>query len=466
MNNYFGINIEVLEKQANEIAFYFDVPKASKLYKKIEGVISEQNLKEADHNLYETLIKIIIKLKIVSFSILSDEEAADILRNHYLESYKINMPIDIKNGIEGKLFMVPYLTRDELREKLKKALSENGQRLGHLTLGQWINEFDKNFSPNKRKSESILEFITGNPLAQSISAIERNELKELLYTYDRYLIDTFPLPEPMLSEVLKTPNVSGFFANAKDAKNTRPNKFAPLYATNEDADNSKFIQININDALKKYPEAGEQLITSQKIELKNFYEPVRPSVKNWLADYVHLLGYEDHDAIERANYLFHTTNTRNLPEADRERVAYILKAFDEKSPIDIDPERKQIVFPIVQKNPEPLRSAKAEHFPLERGRATQDPPDMYEAYRIKNIEPEKKLSAGKMFSPETSSNIQEAKFNFPQKMPYEKEQEKKEAPVVQNLQPYRITSSAIRRNEDRQPDINPNNVINLKNSKL
>ncbi|MFA6973955.1 MAG: hypothetical protein WC238_04450 [Parcubacteria group bacterium] len=106
----------------------------------------------------------------------------------------------------------------------------------------------------------------------------------------------------------------------------------------------------ISEALKVYPEIGEQMITSERISLKNFPEPVRPSLKNWLADYTFTVGYDNTDSIKRGNYIFHGNNTLRLLAADREKLGYILKAHDEQSPITIDKVRKQIVFPAISKS--------------------------------------------------------------------------------------------------------------------
>lgn len=119
---------------------------------------------------------------------------------------------------------------------------------------------------------------------------------------------------------------------------------------------NQIISITANDAIKAYPELGEQMITSEKIQLKNFPEPVRPSIKNWLADYTFNLGYGKHDAIARGNYLFQNANTRQLNSQDRQKLALILKSFDENSMITINKETRQIVFPATKEDPQQFKS--------------------------------------------------------------------------------------------------------------
>jgi hypothetical protein len=112
----------------------------------------------------------------------------------------------------------------------------------------------------------------------------------------------------------------------------------------ERAMQAKLVQMTISDALKTYPEIGEQLITSEKITLKNFPEPVRPCLKNWLSDFTFTLGHDKHTAMDRGIYLFQSANGKRLNSQDRNKLAYILKAFAENMPVNVNKDSKQIVF--------------------------------------------------------------------------------------------------------------------------
>lgn len=112
----------------------------------------------------------------------------------------------------------------------------------------------------------------------------------------------------------------------------------------EQATQANLLQLTILDALKQVPEVGEQLITSEKIVLKNFPEPVRPSLKNWLADYDYALFNKEHTAMERGIYLFQSANGKRLSSQDRNKLAYLLKAYDEKTSVTINKDQKQIAF--------------------------------------------------------------------------------------------------------------------------
>ncbi|MFH0898735.1 MAG: hypothetical protein V1855_04100, partial [bacterium] len=112
----------------------------------------------------------------------------------------------------------------------------------------------------------------------------------------------------------------------------------------EQSSQAKLVQMTVADALKVYPEVGEQLITSEKIVLKNFPDPVRPCLKNWLADFTFTLGRDKHTAMDRGIYLFQSANGKRLNSQDRNKLAYVLKAFDENLPVSINKDVKQIIF--------------------------------------------------------------------------------------------------------------------------
>ncbi len=105
------------------------------------------------------------------------------------------------------------------------------------------------------------------------------------------------------------------------------------------------VSLPIPQALKEIPEIGEQLLTAERIQILSFPDPVRPSLKNWLADYTSFFGYDKHTAIEIGNYLFHGENTRKLSDSDRQKLTYLFTAFNANTPVSVNKNMKQIVFP-------------------------------------------------------------------------------------------------------------------------
>jgi|GEM_PF-5655705 len=172
----------------------------------------------------------------------------------------------------------------------------------------------------------------------------------------------------------------------------------------------QIVKISLEEALKKIPEIGEQIITSGMLKLSNFPDPVRPSVKNWLADYYFHLGNEAHNSMQRSAYLFQSPNGKMLSSADREKLGFLLKASDERLILDIDPEAKKIIFPPMESfasRPQPMQPIQQTQIP----KTTPKKPFPQEE-RI-HIAPEKNLS-------QPDSNIKKADFSFSQRMPQEK----------------------------------------------
>lgn len=138
------------------------------------------------------------------------------------------------------------------------------------------------------------------------------------------------------------------------AKELGEKVFVPKRFLAENKEEQGTEKISIQEAIKNYPELGEQLITSERIILKSFPGPVRPSIKNWLADYNFVMGYEkERSGIERTNYLFHNINTQKLNPAEREHLSLILKSHDENYPLTVNKHTRQVVFPQIAPRPMP-----------------------------------------------------------------------------------------------------------------
>lgn len=98
-------------------------------------------------------------------------------------------------------------------------------------------------------------------------------------------------------------------------------------------------------ALSKYEQLGNQLITRERIRVKSQGEPVRPSLLYWIKYYRDELGIGHHDTVQRGNFLFRSENGKRLSPEERERVSLVFKSVEENIALDIDTERSEIVFP-------------------------------------------------------------------------------------------------------------------------
>ena len=113
-------------------------------------------------------------------------------------------------------------------------------------------------------------------------------------------------------------------------------------------------KVPLLQALSKYENLGNQLITNERIKIKSQPEPVRPSLLYWIKYYRDELGIGHHSTVDRGNFLFRSENGKRLTAPERERVNLVLKSVEENYPVDIDTERSEIIFPaFVESTPRP-----------------------------------------------------------------------------------------------------------------
>lgn len=105
------------------------------------------------------------------------------------------------------------------------------------------------------------------------------------------------------------------------------------------------VRLPLLQALSKYEQLGNQLITKERIRIKSQGEPVRPSLLYWIKYYRDELGVGHHDSVQRGNFLFRSENGKRLSPEERERVNLVLKSVEENFPLEIDTEQMTIVFP-------------------------------------------------------------------------------------------------------------------------
>ncbi|MBP9698251.1 MAG: hypothetical protein KBD65_03605 [Candidatus Moranbacteria bacterium] len=105
------------------------------------------------------------------------------------------------------------------------------------------------------------------------------------------------------------------------------------------------IRLPLLQALSKYEQLGNQLITEERLKLKSQGETVRPSLLYWIKYYRDELGVGHHSSVDRGNFLFRSENGKKLTPEERERVNLVLRSVEENVPLDIDTEQSIILFP-------------------------------------------------------------------------------------------------------------------------
>lgn len=317
---------------------HIDQPAAFKLLEKVNNFSHTPEILK-DDIARQKLQEVELNLKIVAFPSLSDEESVVILRDHILNFFNIDIPLE--SQITAKLFIVPYFIRDDLREKLKRALLENNQVLGNFSVKQWIQKFEDMFK-NKKTIKSPIEFLMHHQDAVRLNSADRKKIKDILHIYNYLLTATLPATDIDLDQIVSYVKETGDYDIFTDQEISAVKK----YPNNDTyfSDSVAFLEIPIVQAIQKYPAIGEQVITNTPIQIKSSSNPVRPSIKNWIYDYRHVKGNDVYEDLERGNYLFHGKNTSKLTLPERQRLSLVLKSLDNNVPLPIDIQRQQIAF--------------------------------------------------------------------------------------------------------------------------
>jgi hypothetical protein len=407
-----------LVKQVDDIIDRIDVAAASELLKELAHLSPEE--KYSLGNVYNDSL---IKLQIVDFLDLSNSEAAAIVRNHLLVFFRIDLPFEQR--LTARYVFQGMTEKNNQRKIIKQAILENQEKLGNFTIGEWLKKFDQQYNVDEREDQDIINFFLTDKDAALLGEMEKNILKSIFHTYDTLiateLIDIFDAVEMLKN--LNRAGANADFSSALSVSQFQPQsryqrlssqtfKKAPASFREE----AMLVNLTLSEALRIHPEIGEQLITSQKINLRSFPYPVRPSIKNWLADYTSNLGYEKHGSMDRSQYLFQGANAKKLSVPERNKLAYLLKAFDENSPITINKNTSQVIFPTITPAGEPASNAARW--------ASKNTTNVVPASRPSSeINPPKALSD--QFRPVSApqmaqKNINSMQFSYPQKLPYEK----------------------------------------------
>lgn len=139
----------------------------------------------------------------------------------------------------------------------------------------------------------------------------------------------------------KTMDIESWYLNWK-----RENEQEVVASSQEKV--QKIVQLPLLDALAKYQRLSEQTVTDDRISVKGESAPVRGSIRSWLRHYRDAVGIRKHSTMERGQFLFQGENTRRLSAQDREKVSFLLKALDENTPVPIDSNRQELMFPAFQ----------------------------------------------------------------------------------------------------------------------
>lgn len=108
--------------------------------------------------------------------------------------------------------------------------------------------------------------------------------------------------------------------------------------------NTNLIEMKLEDALKKFPEIGEQVVSGVSLKGRGFSDMLRPTIKNWIKDYYQEMGTGKHDLMQRGDYLYHSKNTKGVSEVERQKLMALIKSLEDGALLKIDGQQKEIIF--------------------------------------------------------------------------------------------------------------------------
>ena len=381
--------------------------------------------------------------KVKKFADIPEEECVAILENNLLEA------LEAETFLEGEMIsrfiFLAYPAREPLRKALSLAIRSNEQKIGPLSVKQWIDRYRKTYDNVERTPDTFFQFVSTDSEAQKLDKLNQRRLMRIFRMYDYLLsVPILGLTDTVM-QILRFPlYIKPSIANTP-LQESRP---APR----------KIIQAVLSEALAKSDKLGEQLLTNQPLKLPYFPSPVRPSIKNWIADYHQIYGTGIHSEMNRADYLFKSANAKSLSSEERQRVAFILKALDLELPVAIDSDVQQILFD----KPEQKTAT------VERNDTnTPDPhlkPDTANSLANKiSFSSPQKLSFEKMVAP---AKTPAAPANLPTgNLARPAQFGGNQTGRTTDQQPYRITPSGSRQqivDTKAMPRVLPKNVVNLR----
>lgn len=116
----------------------------------------------------------------------------------------------------------------------------------------------------------------------------------------------------------------------------------------------------LNQALSSL-RANEQEIGLNPIIIKGGANLVRPTIKNWLLDYIRSIPTKTLSELEEVHYLFTSPNAKNLEEKDKKILGEVLAFYDTFKFMVDELALKEIrrFFPVAPEAPAPLRPSES-----------------------------------------------------------------------------------------------------------
>lgn len=313
-------------------------------------------------------------LLLTAFTVASDEYVQYILQyltTQFFSDNEYQLPALTK--IEDRISAAGEGFYDEERSKISRALEGSQAFFGGVSVREWVERFERFQDVGNR--DEVTNFLLAENELNGVSTREKQALKNLLEVHENYL----RYPVMTVDKYVTSQQSNSLQSRRQD--------------TTQLAEAGKLEKLTLLKAMSKYSSLAGQVITEQRLKLKNQAEPARPSITNWLKVYRDELGIGRHDSAARAKFLFESQNTQKLSNEERERVHALIRSLEDEELLGIDPERGEIIFTTTGvSNSQPARAISTTQGPA----AQQSlPEDLFERFN-KPGEPRKTKPASSL----------------------------------------------------------------------
>jgi len=187
-----------LKQQALDAIFHFEIKEARSLAKDLEFKIRESSeFSGTDREAIAELSALLIRLKLLAWPLLKDEEVLRLIKESALEM--LNDPdLVLEERIEGRQLILPESLRyEEVNQPIMEALHENLEEIGDEkifimgaagaeipTVKNWLLDYDRTYGTGPQQDLTWLEYAKKNAVSGRLDAAQADTLRKLLKLYE------------------------------------------------------------------------------------------------------------------------------------------------------------------------------------------------------------------------------------------------------------------------------------------
>ncbi|MDP2944685.1 MAG: hypothetical protein Q8N57_03950 [bacterium] len=171
------------------IVFHDEQPKALKLFKVLEKAVNENiNELKSQPDLLDFYKGVILKLKFACLPVLDDKEVIDMMKNNFCFQLRIN-DYDFFRKLNAKFLNIIVIEdRNKLKEDLKRAISENNEKITASyeikLVKDWLKNYVAKIGLNNIDKLVKAQYLVSLKNNKQISPLEYASLTALFKFYD------------------------------------------------------------------------------------------------------------------------------------------------------------------------------------------------------------------------------------------------------------------------------------------